>query len=66
MWKCKECNNEIKAKVEVKSISILTLDKNRKIVDQKIEIKNKELLYHFCEKCGNNSYFLEDISYWED
>ncbi|MCF2611597.1 hypothetical protein [Fusobacterium perfoetens] len=64
MWRCKDCGVEIKSKIETKAISILTLDKNRKIIDQKTKIVNKELLHHFCKKCGNKSYFLEDIAEW--
>lgn len=65
-WICKKCGNEVIGKVKFESEANLKLDKEGKIVSQDIEIKKKEFKFHICNKCGNKSYFLQDIAEWEE
>lgn len=68
-WKCKECGEEVTAKI----ISYVRLDRNGNYEKStpyswREAERNEELKYKFkeyeCIECGNSSNNIEDIAKW--
>lgn len=76
MWKCKECNGEIIAMVEIVNSFDFTLDKNRNIglykhhgTETFEQVLKENTTGICCDKCGNGRNTideLEEIAVWEE
>lgn len=66
-WKCNYCGKGVESMTHGEFIGWAKIKKNGELGEIKdIETKNAIPLTYICRHCGNNSYNLKDIAYWEE